>query len=87
MFYFKLEKNMMKMIYFSPYLARCSGNTELPGQPLPKPLKPRECGHRQCPDLTGDWGLDDSLGHGGHGVPLLEALANTRCRKLLQQVV
>ena len=46
----------------------------------------RECGHRQCPDLTGNWGLDDSLGDGGHGVPLPEALANTRfgCGELLQ---
>ena len=44
----------------------------------------RECGHRQCPGLTGDWSLDDSLGDGGHGVPLLEALTYTRCGELLQ---
>ena len=35
-------------------------------------------------DLTGDWSLDDSLGDGGHGVPLLEALTYTRCGELLQ---
>ena len=44
----------------------------------------RECGHRQCPGLTGDWSLDDSLGDVGHGVPLLEALTYTRCGELLQ---
>ena len=44
----------------------------------------RKYGHRQCPDLTGDWSLDDSLGDGGHGVPLLEALTYTRCGELLQ---
>ena len=46
--------------------------------------EPRKYGHRQCPDLTGDWSLDDSLGDGGHGVPLLEALTYTRCGELLQ---
>ena len=44
----------------------------------------RKYGHRQCPDLTGDWSLDDSLGDGGHSVPLLEALTYTRCGELLQ---
>ena len=44
----------------------------------------RKYGHRQCPGLTGDWSLDDSLGDGGHGVPLLEALTYTRCGELLQ---
>ena len=35
-------------------------------------------------DLTGDWSLDDGLGDGGHGVPLLEALTYTRCGELHQ---
>ena len=33
--------------------------------------KGRKYGHRQCPDLAGDSGLDD----GGRGVPQQEALA------------
>ena len=36
-------------------------------------------------DLAGDNGLVDGRGDGGHGVPLLEALANTMCGELLQQ--
>ena len=36
-------------------------------------------------DLAGDNGLVDGRGDGGHGVPLLEALANTKCGELLQQ--